>query len=730
MAYQGQPLPLSPQVSHSEMHASPDPRYLRPHKTSSSSQAMPDLEQVRSRERSYAQQDGYASDSSRYSQSARKPVIEAINSAFSTQSSNTAALPPEVLEQLTSQITANVIQQLNSRNLGAQKPTPTSQPHTDANSSAGASPRVDRAQVYTPPSPYRPHEDGHGQTSPARSNHSAQNSREQTSPPLDQRPTSPYSQSSRVDDLERSQDNFKRPQPPQRVSTGGDFTTIEKIWGRLFDKQGTATARLGQFLRGIAIHLIEDYEPKSSLVVTPAKMQKYYEETLLANEIYPWQVIFDDRTSSISRMYRDIECQHHLVQEKLSERPDLPGLTPQGFEAWATLLIKAHPDQEFERLAKTVYGMPINNADDVKERFPKELSRRLLPKDPDVAAAAKLQRAMTKHCNVKFPSRHDSTNSVPAAIPVASNESASQPSLSKFTTAQDENVITPVTSRPESSFTSSNADPRPVVTDTPHGVAVESEDEAPTPQPIERERKPYVAQVGGGKTYDTEDSVLAEVKPGMPEPKLTRSTSSSGNNGEYYKPRPAPITVHHNADTSGQPTSAPIDIPESRHRRTKSYHKDPTSASASGPRRTRSPSIHKDRGYGRQTDPNFSQSYASGGGASYTSRSDLDNPEKERRYRDYETNRERHAGDRYDAGRMAAYDPRDRDRERDSRPRGQSIAVPYDDARGGPVRGTNEDEYYRGLSGYPTPHHGARDGYGQSIPSGPQYPPSSYRDSR
>lgn len=89
--------------------------------------------------------------------------------------------------------------------------------------------------------------------------------------------------------------------------------------------------------------------------------------------------IFDDRTSSISRIYRDIEAEHHLVQDpqNLKERPDIPGLTPRGFEKWYTIMIQANPDREFARLQKTVLDMPINNPDDRKERFPKELPRRL-----------------------------------------------------------------------------------------------------------------------------------------------------------------------------------------------------------------------------------------------------------------------------------------------------------------------------------------------------------------
>jgi hypothetical protein len=34
---------------------------------------------------------------------------------------------------------------------------------------------------------------------------------------------------------------------------------------------------------------VEDYEPKNSLVISPAKMLKFYEEVKLKDETYPWQ---------------------------------------------------------------------------------------------------------------------------------------------------------------------------------------------------------------------------------------------------------------------------------------------------------------------------------------------------------------------------------------------------------------------------------------------------------
>ena len=40
---------------------------------------------------------------------------------------------------------------------------------------------------------------------------------------------------------------------------------------------------------------IEDYEPQHSIVITPTKMVKYYDDVKLSNELYPWSSTFDLR---------------------------------------------------------------------------------------------------------------------------------------------------------------------------------------------------------------------------------------------------------------------------------------------------------------------------------------------------------------------------------------------------------------------------------------------------
>jgi hypothetical protein len=54
---------------------------------------------------------------------------------------------------------------------------------------------------------------------------------------------------------DRTDDVNRRPAAP-RVHTGDEETVVEKMWQPLFDARGEPTARLGQFLRGLALHLV------------------------------------------------------------------------------------------------------------------------------------------------------------------------------------------------------------------------------------------------------------------------------------------------------------------------------------------------------------------------------------------------------------------------------------------------------------------------------------------
>jgi len=208
--------------------------------------------------------------------------------------------------------------------------------------------------------------------------------------------------------------------------------------------------------------------------------------------------IFDDRTSSISRLFREVKAQHHLVQtDDLKERPDIPGLTPKGFETWATLMILASPEREYERLQKAVLNMPISNPDDRKERFPKQIPRRLFPEVADISLREEVEEHIMKHCGVDLP---------PITEEERSQATRSRKVSSSSVASSTERARSYERGRPPPAASSSSA-------------VIDDEDESISSAPIERERKPYTAQPGGGKKYGESGHKM--------EPSHTRSRTGS-----------------------------------------------------------------------------------------------------------------------------------------------------------------------------------------------------------
>ncbi|GAM35206.1 hypothetical protein TCE0_017f03359 [Talaromyces pinophilus] len=443
-----------------------------------------------------------------------------------------------------------------------------------------------------------------------------------------------------------------------RASTE-NMTTLEKIWGKMFD-DGQPTPRLGQLLRGIAVHLIEDYPPGNTIVVVPEKMQKYYADTKVPTDTYPWHDIFDDRTSSISRIYRDIEAEHHLVQDpqNLKERPDIPGLTPRGFEKWYTLMIQANPDREFARLQKTVLDMPISNPDDKKERFPKELPRRLFPSSPDKKILEKLEVSIITHCEVELPRSPPEERS---KSPPRKNKprDISPPPRTQPTTIE----------RVPASVSASKSSSQERETKS----LDDDEEVTAAPRPIERERKPYSAQPGGGKKYE---ETTANLKTSEPS-KSTSSTSTVRQEQPYTRGAPTTGTTghghaHHGSISSSKPSG----------RRSSSVG---VKANGPGDYRHSEPDLSSyDAGYG-----NLTSAAGAGGHSGHHYKSsaagstalDLYDDDNDRlAYRDYE---------RDDPRDYDAVLERERERERERRY--------HDHVSSGGGRSTWSDEdYYRG----------------------------------
>ena len=360
--------------------------------------------------------------------------------------------------------------------------------------------------------------------------------------------------------------------------------------------------------------------------------------------------MFDDEHSCISRMYRDLECEHHLVQEHLDEKPDIPGLTPVGFQKWMTMLIQAHPNEEFERLAKAALAMPINNPDEKKERFPKELSRRLFPVTGDDQIRERIEKAVTQHANVDLPKRTKSREQSP---------STHRPSVAEARYAP------PSTSRKEAGVNGDNAPPpyapsniereRKPYSSIPTDSAIDDTNPTPVPasNPIERERKPYSAMPGGGKQYE-EGS----------KPRSDSTTTKLGRSESTARARPVPM---------GQPPASfgrPMDMPK--------------------------PEIHHHRrapsNAGRRRSPSFSNDYRRSDGdlrgyqASFQPGS-LPTAES------FEDDSRRYARDRADRARRQV--------DEDARSYGESPAGRgrYDINGPPPHRGgypsNNEEDYYR-----------------------------------
>jgi hypothetical protein len=165
-----------------------------------------------------------------------------------------------------------------------------------------------------------------------------------------------------------------------------------------------------------------------------------------------------------------------------------------------TILLRAYPDQEVMRLQKAIKNMPINNADDPKERFPKEINRRLFPGMPDENEKARFERATSIDDDPEEPKPVGYGNTYPL-----------------------ERARTPYFGLSDSAI----------------------EDRAPPIAQLERDRQPYSGEPGRGKTHDIEPKFEANTRP-------MRASSTS----KVRPPNIVPSPVHHRAGSSVGPSSA------------------------------------------------------------------------------------------------------------------------------------------------------------------------------
>ena len=371
-------------------------------------------------------------------------------------------------------------------------------------------------------------------------------------------------------------------------------------------------------------------------------------------------------------MYRQLSCQHHLVQEQDDQRPDIPGLTPVGFERWVTLLIKAHPEEEYQRLQKAVLDMPISNPDDKnekKERFPKEISRRLFPGLGDCKIQESLEIAISEHGDVELRKRADRENS-PSHRPSVGGEPTPVPNA-RTNVASD---YVPPTRQQESSVDPASLPPfagssiereRAPYSNTPSEAIIDDTNPLPPPpQPLERERKPYSALPGGGRAW--EDEVWAG------KPRSSSTASKLGRSSSTAQPRNPPISL--NGLNGNRPTDIPKpEIHQHNHHRTNS-----------NAHRNRSPSFTRINDF-RRSDGDI-RGYQPPPQSSSVPSTDIFDESTRRHPRDQADRARRQADEEsrmygQSPGARARYD-RDRDRDLDGN---------------GPHRSTytNDEDYYR-----------------------------------
>ncbi|CAL3972824.1 unnamed protein product [Diplocarpon coronariae] len=411
---------------------------------------------------------------------------------------------PELIAAITESVKKEVLEQLKQTgSVDIPSHGPPMQRGASNKSSSTSSPPPIARRVYTPPSPNQAGRQTYAQSYVPPSAESVQsypsspseepaggNLASDRGPPA---PASPLDKSSGV----RFSDHTipARPAGGDRTYSTLELSTVDQKWGRLFEKDGKPTQRLGQFLRGLANHMIVDFSPKKSIVVTPSKMAAYYAAYALDKEPHPLLTIFRAQSNEhISRLYQDLGCQHHLIQEDSHSAPIVPSLTPVGFAHWMTINILAYPEEEYRRLEKVVIALPIDAdgglIDGKPERLPKQISRHLLPDREDRSSRKLLDSAMENFLedlgstsrrkrSITSPplSRHSSTSQTRSRPPVELHQARTSPTPAKAQSLERERK--PYGGLPTASESSS------------------SEESVR----IERDRQPYSAQPGSGKMY-------------------------------------------------------------------------------------------------------------------------------------------------------------------------------------------------------------------------------------
>lgn len=175
----------------------------------------------------------------------QQPLKNAIGNAFE-KSDAARIVHPDLIAQITAEVKKSVLDEIKLSGIaGATQPISGTHQQYVPTSPASTSASIPPRDVYTPPSPK--HADFPIQASPARDPFSRD---------LDGADDTPKPRYERSAPIDIPQDRLPvRPAPAARMATD-DYTPIEKMWQRLFDADGQPLPRLGEFLRGLALHLV------------------------------------------------------------------------------------------------------------------------------------------------------------------------------------------------------------------------------------------------------------------------------------------------------------------------------------------------------------------------------------------------------------------------------------------------------------------------------------------
>lgn len=186
----------------------------------------------------------------------QQPLNSAVNHAFD-KSDTARTVDPELIAQITAEVKRSLLDEIKLNGVGATvqpQPHAPPPPHYVPQSPTSTSASIPSRNVYTPPSPRHADFMSQGSTSPDPLAHD---------PLFDGTDDNPTPRVDRTIPDCGTFEGTRRPRPAQvpRMATEADLSPIERKWQRLFDAQGQPTPRLGQFLRGLAIHLVTFHAP-------------------------------------------------------------------------------------------------------------------------------------------------------------------------------------------------------------------------------------------------------------------------------------------------------------------------------------------------------------------------------------------------------------------------------------------------------------------------------------